>query len=240
MTDIGYGVTCTLRANRISNCPIPSEKDMNRMPRGYCESFVSDNEECSIVAWKDAKRVLLGSDFVDEDPNVMLKRWCKHQKVYVEVQAPQIVDCYNKHMGGVDTLGMMVALHPIQFRSKKWYTIIIWRIFDLMVINSWILMKNISDFRADVNGAASGENSQTHFTSPLSSTTNTSYLHLQSSDEENDNEIHVSRKRKREYQLAVVKELCFNGFNYLPKFIQTKNASRCKNEECEQKHVGIA
>ncbi|CAM4823498.1 unnamed protein product [Rotaria magnacalcarata] len=231
MTDLGYGITCTLRANRISNCPIPSEKDMKRMPRGHCESFVSDNEECSIVAWKDAKRVLLGSNFVDEDPNVMLKRWCKHQKVYVEVQAPQIVDCYDKHMGGVDTLDMMAALHPIPFRSKKWYTRIIWRIFDLVVINSWILMKYISDFRADTTTTANS------LTSPLSSTTNTLHLHLRSSDEENDNEIHVSRKRKREYKLAVVKELRFDGLNYLPKFIQTKNASRCKNEECEQKHV---
>ncbi len=76
---------------------------------------------------------------------------------------------------------------------------------------------------------------QAHFTSPLSSTTNTLHLHLQLSDEENDNEVHVSRKRKREYKLAVVKELRFDGLNHLPKFIQAKKASRCKNEECEQK-----
>ena len=45
-------------------------------------------------------------------------------------------------MGGVDTLDMLVVLHPIPFRSKKWYIRIVWRVFDLMVINSWILMKS--------------------------------------------------------------------------------------------------
>ncbi|CAF1531931.1 unnamed protein product [Adineta ricciae] len=50
-------------------------------------------------------------------------------------------------MGSVDTLDILVALHPIPFKSKRWYTRIIWRIFDLMVINSWILMNrgNSSD-----------------------------------------------------------------------------------------------
>ena len=52
-------------------------------------------------------------------------------------------------MGGVDTMDMLIALHPIPFKSKRWYSRIIWRILDLMVINSWIIVN--SRLSADEN-----------------------------------------------------------------------------------------
>jgi hypothetical protein len=52
-------------------------------------------------------------------------------------------------MGEVDTVDMMISLHPISFRSKNCYMRIIWRIFDLIVLNSWILMNYLSHDRRE-------------------------------------------------------------------------------------------
>ncbi|CAF4064324.1 unnamed protein product, partial [Rotaria sp. Silwood1] len=40
MTSLGYELTCTLRSNRIKNCPIKSEKAMSKYPRGYYDYLV--------------------------------------------------------------------------------------------------------------------------------------------------------------------------------------------------------
>ena len=92
---------------------------MKKKSRGYYESYLSDDERCIIVAWKDNKRVLLGSNCATEEPLSTLKRWNRNEGNYVQVKALQIVSYYNKYMSGVDTLDVMVALHSIPFRSKK-------------------------------------------------------------------------------------------------------------------------
>jgi hypothetical protein len=255
MTDLGYGITCTLRSDRISHCPIPSEKLMKKKPRGFYESFVSDDEQCVVLAWNDNKRVLLGSNCVGEEPTVMLKRWNKERRDYIQVQAPQIVVSYNKNMGGVDTLDMMIALHPIPFRSKKWYTRIIWRIFDLMIVNSWILMNSLGGVRKDNDGPGNWRKfrlfnfkneiarfllqkpqlSQTQFTTSSSTTIKRSSHSIQSSEDENDDDNHPHKNPKRERKLAVEKTSRLDGYNHFPTFIEARNASRCKNDKCKQK-----
>lgn len=99
MTDLGYGITCTLRQNRMKSCPVSSQKQMKKRPRGYYESFINDDENCIVVAWKDNERVLLGSNCVGTDPEIMLQRWSKEENSYVQIPAPQIVPYYNRHMG---------------------------------------------------------------------------------------------------------------------------------------------
>jgi hypothetical protein len=121
-----------LRSNRIEKCPISTEK-----------------KTCIVVGWKDSKRVLLGSNHIGIEPTTTLKRWDKEKQGRVDVTAAQIVNNYKKFMGGVDSMDMLIALHPIPFKSKRWYSRIIWRILDVMVINSWIVMN--SRLRGDDN-----------------------------------------------------------------------------------------
>jgi hypothetical protein len=45
MNSRGYGLTCTLRSNRIKNCPIKSEKAMENYPRGYFDYLVSKDKK---------------------------------------------------------------------------------------------------------------------------------------------------------------------------------------------------
>ena len=50
MTDLGYGITCTLRSNRINSCPVSTENEFKKKERGYHECYISDNNQCAIVA----------------------------------------------------------------------------------------------------------------------------------------------------------------------------------------------
>ncbi|CAF4182701.1 unnamed protein product [Rotaria sordida] len=50
MTELGYGIICTLRANRICHCPLPSEKQMKKYARGDYDYPVTGDKKCIIVA----------------------------------------------------------------------------------------------------------------------------------------------------------------------------------------------
>ena len=74
LTQLGYRVTCTLRSNWLQNCPISTEKQFEKKKRGYYEYFISDNNRCIVIAWKDSKRVLLGSNYIGVEPITTLQR----------------------------------------------------------------------------------------------------------------------------------------------------------------------
>lgn len=63
---------------------------------------------------------------------------------YKEVDCPEVVTVYNKHMGGVDLLDSHLGRHSIKIKSKKWYFRLFYHLFDLAVINAWILYKEVS------------------------------------------------------------------------------------------------
>jgi hypothetical protein len=149
MTARGYGLTCTLRANRIGDCPIESDKAMKKRKRGYFDYLLSRDKQIIIVGWNDNRRVLLGSNTIGVEPVMSLSRWDRKQKQKIAIDTPRIVSLYNKNMGSVDTVDMFCALHPIPFRSKKWYIRIVWRIFELMIINAWVLWKKETKHHSD-------------------------------------------------------------------------------------------
>ncbi|CAF0921067.1 unnamed protein product [Didymodactylos carnosus] len=242
MTQLGYRVTCTLRSNRSEKCPVSTDKQFEKKERGFSEVFISDDETCNVIAWKDSKRVLLGSNHIGTEPKETLRRWDKVKRCKVDVIAPQIINQYNKFMGGVDTMDMLVALHPIPFKSKRWYMRIIWRIFDLMVINSWIMMNSR---RGDSHGSTShGTFRLYHFKSeiakfllrkstiqPLQPTSSNSMLNANESDEEDE----PPPKKKREARSDVSQVMRADAYNHWPIFVPAMNNTRCKNEKCSAK-----
>lgn len=56
----------TLRANRIANCKLPSDKEVTKEPRGYSTEYVGSCHgiELSTTLWKDNKCVRLASTYV--------------------------------------------------------------------------------------------------------------------------------------------------------------------------------
>ena len=58
LTQLGYRITCTLGLNRTENCPISTEQEFAKKQRDYYESFVSSDNTCIVVGWKNSKSVI--------------------------------------------------------------------------------------------------------------------------------------------------------------------------------------
>ncbi|CAF3938084.1 unnamed protein product [Rotaria sp. Silwood1] len=248
MIELGYGIICTLRANRIRHCPLPSEKQMKEYDRGDYDYRVTGDKKCIIVAWKDSKRVLIGSNYVGINPVTQLIRWDKDQKKKVNIPAPHIIKEYNTNMGGVDTTDMLCALHPIHFKSKKWYMRLVWRVFDLMVLNAWLISKHLLgrngnwrierlfQFKLDIARVLLQKS--TYPTQLVSNPVLQPIQNVDSTDEsDNDNPIlsHKRKRPKRESKLSVSNALRYDGHEHWPMFQQGKNGLLCKNEGCKQR-----
>ena len=96
-----------------------------------------------------------------------IKKLRQRKKCRVDVVTPQIINNYNKSMGEVDTMDMLIALYPILFKFRRWYSIIIWRILDSMVINSWIIVNSRLSGDENYSSTSHGKFRLFHFKSEI-------------------------------------------------------------------------
>lgn len=138
---IGIHSIGTVRRNRIPNCKLPLDEEMNKKPRGTSIQFVAncDDIEVASVLWKDNKSVSLISTFVEVEPQTEIKRFDRKNKQVINVKCPAIIKEYNRHMGGVDLLDSMIGRYRIKMKSRKWYHRLTYHLIDLCVINAWFL-----------------------------------------------------------------------------------------------------
>ena len=67
------------------------------------------------------------------------KRWSKKNKVYMDVDCPEIIKYYNNFMGGgVDLMDRLISYYFMTFRAKQWPTRVILHLLSMSVVNSWI------------------------------------------------------------------------------------------------------
>lgn len=133
----------TIRNNRLRGAEkvLPSEKEMKKKPRGSYSQVVCNKNRLSVVRWNDNKPVTLISSYVGVEPVEKMKRYCKETKSKIDVDCPQIVKEYNKHMGGVDLADMLISLYKTPFKSRRWYIGIFVQILDICINNAWLLYR---------------------------------------------------------------------------------------------------
>jgi len=100
---------------------LPDDSLLMKKSRGTTAHCVSKVRDIGIVAvtWKDTTIVSLLSTFAAVDPVVKVSRFDRKQKKRVEVNCPNIIKVYNRHMGGVDLLDGLLGCHKIKMRSRK-------------------------------------------------------------------------------------------------------------------------
>ena len=133
----------TIRWNRTGLKKI-NEKQFKKNERGYLEErhCEVDGVKMFLISWYDNKIVNLLSTYSGVAPVGSASRWCKKKKTKIQVTVPNVIQHYNKHMGGVDLLDSLIGMYRINIKSKKWYQKIFGHLIDLVLVNAWIIYKN--------------------------------------------------------------------------------------------------
>lgn len=130
----------TIRINRFSSPPLPSDSAMKKEGRGSCNTVVS-SDGIVVTKWYDNKAVIIASNFIGKGIYDKCRRWDKSEKKYIEVDRPECIKMYNNNMGGVDKLDFLLSLYRSHVRSRKWTLRMIIHALDLALVNSWIEYK---------------------------------------------------------------------------------------------------
>lgn len=140
-----YGVfgLGTVRSNRLrgADAILPSDKVLKKKPRGSYGEVACNKNRLSVVRWNDNKPVTLISSYVGTQPVHKIKRYCKESRSREDVDCPQIVKEYNKHMGGVDLADMLISLYKTPFKTRRWYIGIFAQLIDICINNAWLLYR---------------------------------------------------------------------------------------------------
>jgi hypothetical protein len=128
-------------------CSVPKEKEWKRKGRGsYLEQVgTHKNQHLKCVQWYDNKVVTLLSTFAGSQPLRKVQRFFKTDNTRKEMNCPNIVQVYNKHMGGMDLLDSLLGLYRIHIRSKKWYHRLFFHMLDVIISNAWLLYRRITE-----------------------------------------------------------------------------------------------
>ena len=137
----GIHAVGTNRLNRLRDCPLDANKDLMKNGRGAMDYHSDSNSGIMAVKWVDNSVVNLVSNFVGVEPIRKLKRWCGKEKVRKNIPCPQIVQQYNKSMGGVNLTDILLSLYQTPGKTKRWYQKIFWHLIDITKINAWVLYR---------------------------------------------------------------------------------------------------
>ena len=116
-----------LRANCLLGCPLSANKDLKYGGQGLLDYCVDCNSSIAIAKWVDKKKVEVASNYIGIEPmkkkkkkKKKIKQWVKTSNSQMELPCPSIIQAYNKNMGVVDLVDILIALYQIKVRTKQW------------------------------------------------------------------------------------------------------------------------
>ena len=149
LAKIGIQSMGTIRLNNapgFSKMCMPDRELKSLGNRSFVEYWVTfDTCEAPgirIVRWDDNNVFNLASTFGSGYPTVGIVRWHrdKTKKSHkTQYNMPGSIGQYNKSMGGIDKMDMLIALHPCKFKVRRWPMKIFFHLLDLTVVNAWLL-----------------------------------------------------------------------------------------------------
>ena len=136
----GIHAVGTIRLNRLRCCPLDAKKDLIKNGRCAMDYRCDSNSGIMAVKWVDNSVVNFVSNFVGVEPIGELERWCGKEKVRNNIPCPQIVQQYNKSMGGVNLADMLLSLNQTPGKTKHWYQRIFWYLIDMAMLGSYTVV----------------------------------------------------------------------------------------------------
>lgn len=129
----------TLQSNR-KFYPKNKLVDDKRMKFGNHDS--ASDGDISVTKWKDRgkKSVIVASNMHNPEEVTYVKRRNKVGE-RENIECPNSISEYNKHMGGVDQFDQMMSSYSISWKSRRWWLKIFYYLIDSAVVNSYVLYK---------------------------------------------------------------------------------------------------
>ncbi|KAH8025984.1 hypothetical protein HPB51_015289 [Rhipicephalus microplus] len=116
---IGILATGTIRSNRLLGCQLKGEKEIRKDERGRIDIKVTEARDVALVRWKDNNLVTVASTQVCTGEPKAVSRWSSSKKEHIEVECPQAILEYNRHMRGVDKLDFIMLIYLIRAKPKN-------------------------------------------------------------------------------------------------------------------------
>ena len=85
-----------------------------------------------LVKWLDNKCVHVCSTYINPEKSVEVKRWDRTAKKYIKENYSEIVQKYNRNMGGVNLSDMLISLYRTNIKTKRWYIKVLYHCVDLL------------------------------------------------------------------------------------------------------------
>jgi hypothetical protein len=140
MGDKRYGVTGTLRQNRIIGIPLPSKKQANKeLKRGEMKAVYT--QDAVVTVWQDNQPVYMASNCDSVEPLAQCLRYSRKDKAYKPFPQPNMNKLYNKNMGGVDLLDNSTKNYAITTRVRKWYWCLYTWFLNVNMVQAWRLYR---------------------------------------------------------------------------------------------------
>lgn len=244
-----YGIG-TVRMNRFGKPPLLEEKKFKKLPRGSSEEVLS-KDGIILTQWLDNKRVVICSTYIGKGILDKCKRWDKKSKTQIEVERPEAIVLYNKHMGGVDKMDFLVTLYRTFTRSRKWTLRMITHALDLAITNNWLEYRLEADalgiskkkqldlihFRYEIGEALIYANKGSALKPRLGRPLKRNWDEANLDMEELATPLFpITGIPPRKKEIPPVVAVRVDELNHMPDFdtIST-NAQRCKNSNCKRK-----
>jgi hypothetical protein len=140
MGDRGYGVTGTLRVNRIHGIPLTGKKEAAKeYKRGEARAVYT--KDATVVVWKDNQPVYMASNCDPMEPMGECERYSAKDHAYMPYPQPYLNSLYNSFMGGVDLLDNSEKNYAIVTRLKKWYWCLYTWFLNISMVQAWRLYR---------------------------------------------------------------------------------------------------
>ena len=133
----------TIRSNR-KGFPKDLKPVVKKGMKERGDSQTRQYNNLTVSVWQDSKAVSVAATNGDATVDVQVLRK-KKDGTRTPVKCPQSISLYNKYMGGVDHNDQLRGYYHVRLKCRKYYKYIFWFLFDVAVINSYILAKHYTD-----------------------------------------------------------------------------------------------
>lgn len=87
--------------DRFSRPPFINDKLLASIGRGATHEIRNKENTIALLKWYDSKSVYIASNFIASGSVYYVERWDKKLKIFDTVKRPEVIQLYNKSMGGV-------------------------------------------------------------------------------------------------------------------------------------------